>query len=603
MQFETDARPDSFPPGGHRLLHTAIHADSAEPSCLEQAEEWLQTCLRSHHLCATRKRRKVRPPTRLIDVMPQTESNNPCLCLATQNIVSWVALSYCWGGQSDFVLNDRTMGTMIEGIPLSDFPATLRDAIAITRRLGIRHLWIDALCIKQDSEDDWRRESARMRDVYKGATLTLVAANAPSVNTGIFSKRTPKLDLCRLPWSVPYSQGQLPPDQGESVCMRPHIWDQETEPWPIQQRGWTLQEFVLSSRTLSYTKCRMVWQCFTCHVDEGGRVHQDTVLTSRGALQNIMAKNEARTPLRVVKTVPRFVKGMYSKIELPRSLQQEPNRHWTTLVHEYTSRNLTKETDVLPGIAGLASELARQTRDSYLAGLWRQELLLGLMWSLDPFLVPKNNAPITNSAEYRAPSWSWASVKGSPIRIEPPAFSHPRTRDASERTKIIEAKVEPVVSRDPFGQVKGGYLILRGRFFSVGNFLRSDSTAASDLLPATRKVLRASVLEAPGMMHEFYQQHKPCDNQQFALLQLTAWIIQGGKDGADYLVLESVATDASIYRRIGFITLATQSGPIGNNTSPDDRLAMRGDGYGDLAKDALQELQEVKGAEKVVKII
>lgn len=59
----------------------------------------------------------------------------------------------------------------METILLSSFPQTLRDAITITKSLGFRYLWIDALCILQDSKGDWEKEAAVMGKVYFNAVV------------------------------------------------------------------------------------------------------------------------------------------------------------------------------------------------------------------------------------------------------------------------------------------------------------------------------------------------------------------------------------------------------------------------------------------------
>jgi len=79
---------------------------------------------------------------------------------------------------------------MLEGIALSDLPATFLEAIKLTRRLGIRCLWIDSLCIIQDSSEDWDTESVRMFDIYKNSYLNIGAAGALDADGGLFSSFT-----------------------------------------------------------------------------------------------------------------------------------------------------------------------------------------------------------------------------------------------------------------------------------------------------------------------------------------------------------------------------------------------------------------------------
>ncbi|KAF7505325.1 hypothetical protein GJ744_001028 [Endocarpon pusillum] len=302
---------------------------------------------------------------------------------------------------------------------------------------------------------------------------------------------------------------------------------------------------------------------------------------------------------------------MYAKFEPLGASRRRADSRWTTLVHEYTSRNLTKQVDVLPAIAGLASEFARRFRDTYCAGLWRQELLVGLMWSLDPLSASKTEAPmLIDPAEYRAPSWSWASIKGA-IRLQPPAHTYYRANQMHEQAKVVAVQIEPLASSDPFGQVKTGHLILQGRFYHVNNFLESGSTAAANSFPAAQKFLQAAILLPPGMKHEFTQHHRPCERQRFALLQLFAYTGGDIGEGADYLVLESTTPDASAYRRVGCIILAKRAAEVGvsNGSADHDPLRFVAGGrrhsvaFRKLAENAFRELQEANLLEKKVMII
>lgn len=71
-----------------------------------------------------------------------------------------------------------TIDTRKKSIPLSSMPANFYDATIITRKLGYRYLWIDSLCIIQDSPSDWEAESQNMGNIYTNAALTLAAAAA-----------------------------------------------------------------------------------------------------------------------------------------------------------------------------------------------------------------------------------------------------------------------------------------------------------------------------------------------------------------------------------------------------------------------------------------
>lgn len=77
---------------------------------------------------------------------------------------------------------------MRQQINIDDLPTTFSDAVEVARRLKIRHLWIDALCIIQDSEEDWQIEARKMTDVYSNSVLNIAASAAEDCEGGLFSK-------------------------------------------------------------------------------------------------------------------------------------------------------------------------------------------------------------------------------------------------------------------------------------------------------------------------------------------------------------------------------------------------------------------------------
>ena len=145
---------------------------------------------------------------------------------------------------------------------MSWFPETLKDEILITRALGIKYLWIDALCIFQDSEDDSTREAAKMGNLYKFALITIAPTASSSVNTGTLGPQQTNLGV-GLPWRIPESDlntisksvaaGDKYLDQTVFVICERALWvDAAKIPrsyWA--SRGWTMQEESLSSRVIS----------------------------------------------------------------------------------------------------------------------------------------------------------------------------------------------------------------------------------------------------------------------------------------------------------------------------------------------------------------
>lgn len=109
----------------------------------------------------------------MIDV--GTDDTDPFLFVSKGQTGSWATLSYCWGHSPPLKTEIATLKERCEKIPFESMPALFRDAIVLTRRLGYSYLWIDAICIIQDSPSDWTVEAANMGYIYKESSITIVA--------------------------------------------------------------------------------------------------------------------------------------------------------------------------------------------------------------------------------------------------------------------------------------------------------------------------------------------------------------------------------------------------------------------------------------------
>lgn len=149
---------------------------------------WLHNCEQQHDEC---KPRVGRLPKRLIDVGLQEEPArlgfSHDIHASSDSFVKYTTLSYYWGN-AQFRTTIDNEETHLQKIPFNLLPRTLQDAIEITRRLGIKYIWIDALCIVQDDSAEWSLEASRMGDIYLGSSLTIVATDAVDASGGCFSK-------------------------------------------------------------------------------------------------------------------------------------------------------------------------------------------------------------------------------------------------------------------------------------------------------------------------------------------------------------------------------------------------------------------------------
>jgi hypothetical protein len=317
-----------------------------------------------------------------------------------------------------------------KAISLDDLCSTFRDAMVMTRKLGYRYIWIDSLCIIQDSPEDWNKEAASMATVYRNATLTLSAACATSGDTGLFQ--------ARKPWSgvrmVHNAPGQHP--SSYLLAKRPdESFSDEVVDGPLNTRAWCLQERYLSPCIVHFSRTQLFWECQAAVWEESSTATLNALDRFGGHLRDGFLKYLSTFDWKD------------SQMPVLRQDRADEYSTWYWLVSNYTSRDITYANDKLPAISGLASVFASHRQDEYLAGLWARDLPIGLLWCAEL------GRSLRRPDRYRAPSWSWAAWDG---RIS--------TNYSWDGTVKIENPVAVVRQEgvDPYGKVTAGSLRLRG---------------------------------------------------------------------------------------------------------------------------------------------
>lgn len=239
---------------------------------------WMASCLANHEDCRQTiseliidEASKPPLPTRAIRIDYEDDDVRLRLVETKGHRDNYIALSHCWGDTTHYPpLKTKTSSLQAHliNIPWEQVPKTFQDAVAITRALGLRYLWIDSLCIIQDDLNDWHRESAVMGLIYERARLTIAACYARNSSEGCFSQRealSPPVEIPHINASG-FRQGSvfltvLPSDQeevGENLN-------------PLDTRAWTTQEWLLSRRMILCLKECLVWSCKTITQVETGR--------------------------------------------------------------------------------------------------------------------------------------------------------------------------------------------------------------------------------------------------------------------------------------------------------------------------------------------
>ncbi|KAL4725822.1 hypothetical protein ACLX1H_006496 [Fusarium chlamydosporum] len=365
---------------------------------------------------------------------------------------------------------------MTSSIALESLPVVFQQAILVTRALKVDYIWIDSLCIIQDSQSDWELESSKMCNYYENSFLTLSTASSPNPNfpfLGLRDKKWRPVDLEILTQTArEFFHAQRIPRTPE-------------EEGKLFTRGWAWQESAMSSRIAYFTPSELIWECSEHVIPQ--RYIPDRNSSDRLGFSKILSRLRFGFPLRSSLLRNRGYGLDYNpsdassdisgKHEQTRSETQnsqttvssptpsvrsghsgtEPMDYvwdeWGDLVSYYSRRELTFFLDKLPALSGVASRVHGVTKSQYLAGMWRDSLPVSLCWIQDD----RNRDILALPDAYVAPSWSWASVRG---RVE---AQIERTITSFEPSAtILEAECH-VPGLNPFGRVSGGHLTLRGQ--------------------------------------------------------------------------------------------------------------------------------------------
>ncbi|RYP13297.1 hypothetical protein DL767_010818 [Monosporascus sp. MG133] len=137
-------------------LGTSLHAspDFRSDACLTAIRGWIDDCIDNHPLCQASGGGDTPLPKRVVDVGPRDGSAAPFVYITKGESCPYAALSHCWGKAYLLTTTRGTIQARTRGLEWDKLSKTFREAILVTRDLGLRYLWIDSLCIVQDDTAD-----------------------------------------------------------------------------------------------------------------------------------------------------------------------------------------------------------------------------------------------------------------------------------------------------------------------------------------------------------------------------------------------------------------------------------------------------------------
>jgi hypothetical protein len=257
---------------------------------LELAKNWLSTCRSQHLQCRQQDDVQQGLPSRLLDlkipgwqddlVLRMTSDLVKSDCeVGGENGYAYASLSHRWGENQPVTTTTANIERHLSRIKFAELPKTFQQAIEFARELDIRYLWIDCLCILQDSTVDKGKEIPKMVEIYNNAMFNIAACAAQDSSAGLFFTRAAEnVHPQRLPLTFRTEDGN---NHEVLATLSPMIRNNAESSGRIDNvlegRGWIFQERAFSKRVFSFEK-KLLW--FECremiaseNLSQGGQRH------------------------------------------------------------------------------------------------------------------------------------------------------------------------------------------------------------------------------------------------------------------------------------------------------------------------------------------
>ncbi|KAK7754714.1 hypothetical protein SLS62_003272 [Diatrype stigma] len=381
---------------------------------LALARLWALECVHRHPDChsivsGTPENETLHPMTRFIDVKLWRLVQLDEIFCGTP--LEYVALSYVWGQDYQLRTLSSNLGLFRAHLPKANAPSderlprTIEDAIQVTKALGHRFLWVDALCIVQDSDEDLSRQLAQMNAIYGLAVITIAARSSSSSDSGLHGVSAPRSrvggsdaeqvvndEISVGVWDLGPGEERFEEQSGTLADKRYYMW-----------RGWTFQEQILSTRTLEFNLDRMVfWYGKNASYQERGYPSfANTDMYNPHHFRYAVRKRQRQEKLSPDSISPDAVADDGWLLA-----------RWNTIRTAYSTRSLSYYIDRRRAISGTAKMMNDVIGGVDGDGLMRNNLHAEVIWYLD---IKETDAegvklPADQAPNGLFPSWSWLDL-------------------------------------------------------------------------------------------------------------------------------------------------------------------------------------------------
>lgn len=545
----------------HALLTAQIPLDigckTDSDRALTTARMWYERCKssRSHATCqeyAGTDRKPSQFPTRLIDV--REDGQTPTV---VDNVRGpYVALSYSDRERTEpLPSGEGTKSTPSTTESLALCPVFVREAIAATRKLGFRYLWVDTYCHIRDGNQDKAEEGTATNSIFLNAELTISSTVAASLSDSLFLPRQ-----TRIPSPVPFDIWKPKRDhsdwiEGElrrQVIVHDRLLEKLKFHGPIHRRGWNMQEHLLSSRVLFFGDGLLRWECLSSSVTEPDPT--GSLSRRQRVMQDAEHEIVRKAVIRGLCLNSKFSFGNREPRQIGKS---DIYGAWEAFVVDYSKKSYASISERIQGIVNVSRLAGQSLDDVFVGGIWtKAHCLQSLCWNIDG---PVNVTPTV-------PSWSWPSYTS---RI---GFNYVGRAGRHQYPVSMVDLVTVDVHMDSATNQAQGSICLKGRLVTATQLFTPSSkpnhpnAKSSFLLDNTDQDLASCrALEVV----EFLKGPK------YQGYGMPAWP-DGRPAAAVFLLLETVDEMRDTYRRVGIGSVSSDRVPRsvkgGTRNALEDRV-------------------------------
>ncbi|KAM5387017.1 hypothetical protein ACJZ2D_000310 [Fusarium nematophilum] len=332
---------------------------------------WISSCERLHgSVCALPTGLSFAEAFRGLHLLRLLDVDANCLVEMTR-LDKYVALSYVWGAVSNFRLTKANRPALLKPGSLNNIsgllPETIKDAIVLTRRLGCRYLWVDALCLLQNDAEDLELGVNVMDLIYERAWLTVVASCGHDANARLRGVQAGTRRASENTFEV-IPGVEMGVVTGLDGLLKNSVYD---------SRAWTFQEQVLSRRVVYFVDDKVFYRCRAAEHAE----HFTDILQQNSGIGATLG---SLLPEAILMSAPIF--------------------DFSTMLFYYTKRALTNQNDAPRAMAGIIRRFA---------GVMKCHFFQGLPTAmLDRFIIFHAFGAVLHRRS-SFPSYSWIGWRGS----------------------------------------------------------------------------------------------------------------------------------------------------------------------------------------------